>query len=150
MKVRKGILFAFAMAFSSFAICATSAQEQPERSATDGADLANLMMFVQLRHAKLWYAANLGNWPLAAYEVDRLSASFRQAAHLRADLPFDDDVASALTAAIAAQDAASFEDAFRGMTDTCNACHDAAGFGFIAIRVPARSSPYSNQMFASP
>ena len=49
--------------------------------------LGDIMTVVQLRHAKVWYAAQLGNWRLAAYELGRLDTSLGQAAQLYPDLP---------------------------------------------------------------
>ena len=36
-------------------------------------DLADIMAGTQLRHAKLSYAGNVQNWPLAAYEVGQMT-----------------------------------------------------------------------------
>lgn len=124
------------------------AQEQSEQPASHAANLGDLMIVAQLRHAKLWYAAKLGNWPLAAYEADRLSATLQRASSLRPDLATEP--AAPIAEAIAAQDQAAFDDAFHEMTNRCNSCHMAADVGFIQIRVPARASPYSNQIFGDP
>ena len=43
-------------------------------------DLADIMAGTQLRHAKLSYAGNVQNWPLAAYEVGQMTKSFDAAA----------------------------------------------------------------------
>jgi len=128
---------------------AAFAQEQPATPAHHGAGISDVMIIVQLRHAKMWYAAKLKNWPLANYEATRIAATLQRAEDLRPDLPFESDgEVEAVIEAIAAQDETAFDDAFHQLTEACNACHQAADVGFIAIRVPLRASPYSNQVFA--
>jgi len=130
---------------------ATLAQDRPARAADGNHELADLMIMLQLRHAKLWYAANLANWRLAQYEAERLAATFDRAGDLGPALPFDGgEVQGRIAEAISAQDVASFDEAFRDLTNACNACHQAAAVEFIEIRVPVRSSPYSNQVFGAP
>src|ERR1700716_210067 len=34
--------------------------------------LGEIMTLTQMRHAKLWFAGQAANWPLAAYELDEL------------------------------------------------------------------------------
>lgn len=38
--------------------------------------LGEIMGATQMRHLKLWYAGEAGNWPLASYEVDELAEGF--------------------------------------------------------------------------
>ena len=114
--------------------------------------LGDIMTVVQLRHAKVWYAAQLGNWRLAAYELGRLDASLGQAAQLYPDLPASATTGAklstdAVSKAVEAKDLARFTETFEQMTAACNACHKAADRGFIVIRAPTRFSPYSNQVF---
>ena len=145
------VLFVSACALSAFMAGATFAQDRQDGLAERDTRLADLMVIIQLRHAKLWYAAKLENWPLAAYQIDLLSVALEEAAELAPGLPFEVDGATApLAETIAAQDAASFDSAFHTMTDACNGCHATADVGFIEIRVPARASPYSNQVFGAP
>lgn len=137
--------------FSTFFAVGAFAQDRPNDPAVSEDSLGDIMILVQLRHAKLWYAAKLGNWRLAAYEAERLSATLQRATRFRPDLPFADCNQVDLVAdAIAATDEPSFDSAFRDMTDWCNSCHQAADVEFIAIRVPTRTSPYSNQVFGTP
>jgi hypothetical protein len=42
----------------------------PQGSASYVPSLGDLMAAIQLRHSKLWYVANLKNWPLADYELE--------------------------------------------------------------------------------
>src|SRR5262252_11185565 len=38
--------------------------------------LGELMSLQQMRHTKLWFAGQAGNWDLAAYELDELGEGF--------------------------------------------------------------------------
>ena len=138
-------------------LCASSgglaAADDPSKPASGYIlGLGDIMTVVQLRHAKVWYAAQLGNWRLAAYELDRLDTSLGQAEQLFPDLPASATTAAELATdgvskAIEAKDLVRFTETFERMTAACNTCHEAADRGFIVIRAPTRFSPYSNQMF---
>jgi hypothetical protein len=41
--------------------------------------LADLMVVIQIRHAKLFYAVKARNWPLADYELEQLVGSLVEA-----------------------------------------------------------------------
>lgn len=41
--------------------------------------LGEIMGLTQMRHAKLWFAGEAGNWPLSAYELDELKEGFDDA-----------------------------------------------------------------------
>src|SRR5262245_7044019 len=54
--------------------------------------LGEIMTLTQMRHAKLWFAGEAGNWPLASYELDELNEGLEDAAtfhptHKDAELP---------------------------------------------------------------
>ncbi len=120
--------------------------------------LNDMMVATQVRHFKLWYAGLVQNWPLANYEltqirnvVDDTQRLFgkKGEAKLSAMMkPATDE----LDQAIKAKDGQKFGTAFGKLTAACNSCHEAAGFGFIKIRVPRLSpletSPLSDQSFS--
>ena len=113
--------------------------------------LGDIMGATQLRHFKLWFAGKLRNWPLAAYELEQVRASFSDAMRLYPNIPVADlsimgPAAQKLDQAIKAEDSAKFARAFGEMTDACNSCHQSIGRGFIKIQIPA-ASPFSNQSF---
>ena len=142
---------ALAAALLAIVPAASFAQDGAAQTTASRTSLGDMMIIIQLRHAKVWYAARLGNWPLAAYEVRQLSATLERAAELNPDLPSSFDAAAeAMMEATSSEDGAAFDTAFRELTASCNACHQAADVGFIEIRVPTRPSPYSNQVFGSP
>ena len=119
--------------------------------------LGDIMGITQLRHFKLWYAGNVKNWALANYELVQINAVFQDAARLFPNVPVADMRSMAqpseeIRRAIEAKDSAKFENAFKKLTSACNSCHEAAGIGFINMRVPMTSpmmtSPLSDQSFA--
>src|SRR3954449_10698277 len=47
---------------------------KPQEPFTPG--LGEIMTLQQMRHLKLWFAGQAGNWPLADYELDELKEGF--------------------------------------------------------------------------
>lgn len=119
-------------------------------------DLGDIMETAQLRHFKLSYAGTVKNWDLANYELSQIRNSLENAARLYphfgnialANLIADmsEPALTQVGNAIKAEDSVAFFRAFDKLTQACNSCHQAAGFGFIVIRVPT-ASPFSNQLF---
>ena len=115
----------------------------------------------QMRHVKLWFAGEAGNWDLASYELDELEEGFDDAVKFHPthkDSPVAiQDVIPQLTPtpiadlrkAVAAKDQTAFRQAFDELTAACNGCHDATKFGFNRVQRPA-TNPYPNQVFEPP
>jgi hypothetical protein len=131
---------------------ATRAAEPPELGAQ--------MLELQIRHARLWFAGDAGNWTLAAFQLHELRESLAgvvasnpehaalQPQRLAEVLPaIMDPPAKRLQAAIDARDRRAFARAYDGLTEACNACHDAAGFGFNRFQRP-RTPVLDNQRYA--
>jgi hypothetical protein len=121
--------------------------------------LNDLMVATQLRHFKLWYAGAVQNWPLAKYELAQIRASIDHANDLypnsaASKMTMMTPACNELDAAIKAKDGVNFSSAYGKLTAECNSCHEAAGFGFIKIRVPKLSpietSPFSDEEFSGP
>lgn len=133
-----------------FAAEGTRAQQAAEPAArSDQSDLSEQMTTAQLRHTKLWFAGKLGNWKLAAYELDRLASSLDEAARRVPAGGSAEEAASQVTSvrsAIEAKDLGAFTKAYSELTHACNACHRAAGRGFVTIQMPA-VSPFTDQDF---
>jgi hypothetical protein len=116
------------------------------------------MTLTQMRHTKLWYAGQAGNWPLASYEMDELREGLEDAvifhpAHKDSPLPIPDLIDKIMTFPIknlgdvvAAKDSQKFVAAFDDLTSACNQCHMAANFGFNVVTRPT-ANPYTNQNF---
>ena len=121
--------------------------------------LGEFMTATQLRHAKLWFAGNNGNWALAAWEVGEIREGLGDAANLHAThdgVPVAEMIKTIiaprlekLDKAIAAKGGAQFTAAFDDLTDGCNSCHAAANKPFIRIQRPT-APPFSNQDFTPP
>ena len=120
-------------------------------------EIGEIMMFQQLRHGKLWFAGQASNWPLAEYEVKELREGFESVAKYyptfnnvplaqMIDAIRDTNFAE-LDKSLAARNRAQFARAFDGLTQACNACHQANELGFIAIQRPT-APPFSNQSYA--
>lgn len=120
-------------------------------------ELGDLMEMTQLRHFKLWYAGNVSNWDLANYELGQMKKSLDAAAKFypvfktvtigKLIAEVSNPALAEIDRSIKARDSNGFLHAFDKLTDACNSCHQATGFGFIAIHKPT-SSPFSNQSFA--
>lgn len=119
------------------------------------------MTLNQMRHAKLWFAGQAGNWALAEYELEEIDEGLSDAAqwhptHKDVEAPIPELIQRIMTSpledlrqAVEARDQERFAKAFDGLTDACNRCHQAAKFEFNVITRPS-SNPYSNQDFAPP
>jgi len=133
-------------------MCAAAADESV------GPGLGEIMSANQMRHAKLWFAGEAGNWPLADYEVDELTEGLDDVVrfhptHKDSPQPLRDLVPALmdgplaqLHTAIGARDRPRFEAAFDALTAACNACHEATHFGFNVVQRPT-ANPYTNQRF---
>ena len=135
-----------------------SAAATPATSYVPG--LGELMTLQQMRHAKLWWAGEAGNWKLAAYELDELQEGFDDVVryhptHKDSPVPIDQVVPKIMGErlanvrdAIAKRDARLFSGAYDALTEGCNSCHQATNFGFNVVKRPAANT-FSNQSFAA-
>jgi hypothetical protein len=120
--------------------------------------LGDLMHALQLRHAKLWFAAREGNWELAAFELHEIHESLDRVARWHADsddIPMAPSIKAymqpgryALDQSIRQRDSTKFAPAFDRLTQRCNECHQAAKHSFIVIRRPV-SDPVGNQSWSA-
>ncbi len=120
--------------------------------------LGEIMSANQMRHLKLWYAGQAGNWPLASYEIDELEEGFADVVrfhpkHKESPRPLTELVPEftagpirALRSAVDHRSQTEFAAAHDALTQGCNGCHVAAGFSFNVVQRPT-ANPYSNQDF---
>ena len=120
--------------------------------------LGELMSLQQMRHTKLWFAGQAGNWPLASYEIEELGEGFDDIVrfhptHKDSPVAPKDAIPRMVMAPLAdlrqaaeKRDAAAFTVAFDTLTAQCNSCHEATNFGFNRVQRPA-TNPYPNQVF---
>ena len=123
--------------------------------------LGEIMTLNQMRHTKLWFAGQAGNWGLAAYELEELHEGLDDAAtfhptHKDGTLlipPLIDKIMKEpmeqVEKAVNDKDAKAFPIAFDALTAGCNSCHQATDFG-INVVIRLTSNPYTNQAFAPP
>jgi hypothetical protein len=127
---------------------AAQAPSQPQPYRPGLGDL--MTMTVQPRHIKLWLAGREQNWAYAQYELHELQEAFERAERVwpkYKGLPIGgmvDAIAkgpmAALSQAIEHKDSNRFAAAFSQLTEGCNACHQAANVGVVAIKNPDASS----------
>jgi len=119
-----------------------------------------MTMLIQPRHIKLYLAGQEENWVLARFQLNELRAAFARIGDTIPDFgffPVDDAVEAtmdepfnAALAAINAGDRDAFDAAYTGITEACNACHQAMHFPFLVIQNPETDSesPFINQDFS--
>ena len=114
--------------------------------------LSDLMVVIQIRHAKLFYAVRRGNWPLADYELEQLISTLSEVGRYypktTPPMTVADSIRSSLGEAIKGKDEGKFDQAFDEMNAECNRCHEAADRPFIFIRRPSYPSAFSNQLYS--
>jgi len=112
-----------------------------------------LMLNIQIHHAKLWFAGSNSNWPLAAYDESLIRSTFRK---IRLYHPGDPNTAAtamidgpldSIAGAISLKSPAAFRRSFDLLTVTCNNCHAVTRHGFNVITIP-RVEPLGNQDFS--
>jgi hypothetical protein len=120
--------------------------------------LGEIMTLQQMRHTKLWFAGEAGNWDLAGYEIKELGEGFDDViafhpTHEESPVAPKDAIPRMMTgpladvrAAIDKRDAKAFEQAYDALTSGCNNCHQATNFGFNHVQRPA-TNPYPDQVF---
>lgn len=135
-----------------------SACRRPPQPEAYTPGLGEIMTLQQMRHAKLWFAGQAGNWDLASYEIKELGEGFDDIVtyhptHEESPVAPKDAIPRMVTAPVADlraviehKDARAFEPAFDALTKACNNCHQATNFGFNVVQRPV-SNPYSNQVF---
>ena len=129
---------------------ALAQQSADPNARSDKSGLSEQMTATQFSHIKLWFAGKLGNWKLATYELDFLASRLNEATSRAPVGVSAEDTARRIASvrdAIDMRDLPAFTKAYSELTNACNACHRAAGHGFISVQVPA-ISPFTDQDFA--
>src|SRR5436305_15068970 len=126
----KSIIIAAVLAAVAVTVTASAqdgSKSDPTAAAmSDFIHLSGMMGQQQMRHIKLWFAGDAGNWPLADYELDKLKDGFDEAAKLLGGDFAQQHVGGAvsrLEKAIAAREHETFVSAFDRLSVGCNECH---------------------------
>ena len=132
--------------FSFGQVDSVTAQPPPKDPNKYVPGLGDLMGSLLVQHNKLWFAGDLLNWPLAAYSVDAIKEGIADMKVLRPRYKGESivEMLDGLTAkpmqdleeAVAAKDSARFVQAYDGLTQSCNVCHQNHEYGFIVIARP--------------
>jgi hypothetical protein len=107
--------------------------------------LGSVMIEYSNRAGNVYYAAQAGNWGLAAYQLNEMTeiqevAEETRPARAKALQSFEKSGLSPLARDIVNQDAAAFRGDFDKMVAQCNGCHRANGYGFIVYKLPDRAA----------
>jgi len=105
--------------------------------------LGTVMVEYSNRAGNVYYAAQAGNWGLAAYQLNEMTeiqevAENTRPGRAKALQTFEKSALSPLARDIVNQDAMAFRSDFDKMVVQCNGCHRANGYGFIVYKLPDR------------
>lgn len=105
--------------------------------------LGTVMVEYSNRAGNVFYAAQAGNWGLAAYQLNEMTeiqevAEKTRPARAKALQAFEKSALGPLAKDIVNQNAAAFRSDFDKMVIQCNGCHRANGYVFIVYKLPDR------------
>lgn len=110
------------------------------------------MSGIQVHHAKLWFAGENKNWPLADFEIHEMKEGLEDIKEFCADreeassIDMINGPIDSVANAIEQKNETRFKTAFILLTNTCNNCHKVTNHEFNTITIPD-SPPLSNQSF---
>ena len=112
-------------------------------------ELGQQMLELQIRHDRLWWAGQAGNWTLAYFMVGELGEAMRgivrtngDAAELQPEKLSEvmpsimNPAIKGVQEALAKQDKAAFAKAYDKLSAACTACHQVAGNTFLIMQRP--------------
>lgn len=112
-------------------------------------ELGQQMLELQIRHDRLWWAGEAGNWNLAYFMVGELGESLRGIEETNGEAPelqpekLADIMPAMMNPAIRTvqkalehKDKAEFAKAYDQLSASCTACHQVAGIEFLHIQRP--------------
>jgi hypothetical protein len=90
------------------------------------------------RFQNIYFAANGGNWALAAYMSKYMNGSMNPAsvtkpAEYKVWKNFYDTTFAPVNKAIQVKDFKAFDSAYTAVINDCNTCHEGMGYGFIKV-----------------
>jgi hypothetical protein len=105
--------------------------------------LGTVMVEYSNRAGNVYYAAQAGNWGLAAYQLNEMTeiqevAENTRPGRAKALQNFEKAALGPLAKDIVNQDATAFRSDFDKMVAQCNGCHRANGYGFVIYELPDR------------
>jgi hypothetical protein len=143
-------------------IAALKAQVAALQKRVPPPELGRQMLELQIRHDRLWWAGQAGNWTLAYFMVGELGEALRGIEQTNGEAPelqpeklselmpsIMDPAVRGVQDALAKQDKAAFEEAFDRLSASCIACLLVAGASFLVIQRP-RTKLLDNLRYAPP
>ena len=127
-----------------------SLQQKLEASYKPG--FGEIMLGIQMHHAKLWFAGTNKNWKLAAFEIDEMKEGLEDIQKYDSNRPESKSISMINGAidstgnAIQQKNAQQFKKSFIFLTNTCNSCHRATNHEFNVVTIP-NNPPVTNQDF---
>jgi hypothetical protein len=125
-------------------------------------ELGQQMLELQIRHDRLWWAGQAGNWTLAYFMVGELGEALHGIEESNGEAPelqpqklsvlmpsIMNPAIKGVQEALAKQDNAAFDKAFDHLSASCTACHQVAGAGFLVIQRP-QTKLLDNLRYAPP
>jgi cytochrome c553 len=111
---------------------------------------AQAMTQIAYNFSNLWFAAQAGNWPLAKFYIDETRVRIRWAMRITPNrristgqldlLPIaasiEENQIKAVADAVAAQDQTTFRNAYTGLMQACQGCHEASEKPFLRLQIP--------------
>ncbi|MEO5831228.1 MAG: hypothetical protein ABIQ36_11755 [Rhodanobacter sp.] len=135
-----------ALASEVAALKAQVAQLQQQHPAPE---LGQQMLELQIRHDRLWWAGQSGNWTLAYFMIGELGEAMRGIEQTNGDAPelqpeklselmpsMMNPAIKAVQDALAKQDKVAFAKAYDKLSAACTACHQVAGNTFLIMQRP--------------
>jgi len=114
--------------------------------------LGEFMSGIQVHHAKLWFAGQNQNWPLADFEIHEILESLDDIKNFCSDRPETKSIGmidlaiDSVSNAIQQKNLNSFKTSYVLLTNTCNNCHKETEHGFNVVTIPT-NLPVVNQDF---
>ncbi|TMI62007.1 MAG: hypothetical protein E6H07_17230 [Bacteroidetes bacterium] len=114
--------------------------------------LGEFMSGIQIHHAKLWFAGQNQNWPLANFEIHEIQEALDDVQKFCSDreetrsIGMINGPVDSLTGAIQQKDLRLFSSRYALLTQACNNCHLETKHKFNIVTIPS-STPVVNQDF---
>ena len=112
-------------------------------------ELGSQMLELQMRHDRLWWAGQAGNWNLAYFMIGEIGEALRGIEETNGEAPelqpekladvmpaMMDPAIRTVQKALEKQDQAEFAKAYDQLSAACTACHKVAGADFLIIERP--------------
>jgi hypothetical protein len=111
------------------------------------------MTYIQIHHAKLWFAGENENWKLADFELKEILETVDDLKKFQSERKETQmvimlkPVLDSVNLSIQQKNPALFKQTFTSLTNTCNTCHRLVSYSFNRVKIPD-TPPFSNQNFS--